>query len=219
MGRKHHWDRKHLLFLAAGLTFILFSGCISLERFPDEGTGSMNSTEQKTPGSSDEINRSNPSRVHLTEGQTFLLRGEYEKAFQEYQKAAVLARKNPPADEANFFMGMILAYPENPQKDSRRSLAFMKSVVADFPQSRYAGPARAWINLIQENDRLARTYEKSLQDREVLSKEYEKVHKAQEKLIKDNERLIKDNEKLNKMLEEYKQVDIEMEGKKREKGR
>jgi hypothetical protein len=40
-----------------------------------------------------------------------------------------------------------------------------------------------------------------------------------EKLGKENEKLIREQEKLSRMLEEYKQVDIEIEGKKREKGR
>jgi tetratricopeptide (TPR) repeat protein len=209
MGRKRYGCRKHFLFLVAGLIIVLYNRCASIENLPEESAGGRVTAEEKAAGGLEGVNR---SRRHLSEGQKFLRRGEYDRAFQEYQKAAVLAKKNPPADEALFSMGLILSSPGNPQKDPPRALEFMKSVFTEFPQSPFADPARIWTGLIQENDRLVKAYEKSLQDREILARDYEKLHKTQDKLTKDNE-------KLNKMLEDYKQVDIEMEGKRREKGR
>ncbi|HMK65779.1 MAG TPA: hypothetical protein VK564_08275 [Thermodesulfobacteriota bacterium] len=128
-------------------------------------------------------------------------------------------KKKPPADEALFSMGLILTYPENPRKDFRRSVEFMKSLITDFPQSFYVEPAKAWIGALQENERLSKASEKTFQEKETLTREMEKLTRVHDKTVKDYEKIVKENEKLNKMMEEYKQVDIEMEGRKRERGR
>jgi hypothetical protein len=214
MGRKQFSRRKYLLFLVAGLILFLSVGCASLEKFfGDESSSSEGKPEVKN-GKKEDVFKSN-----LLEAKRLFRLGEYEAAFREYQNTAVLLKKNPPADEALFFMGLIQAYPENPRKDFRRSMEFMRSVLTDFPQSVYFEPAKAWIGVLQENERLSRTSEKVLQEKETLSKELEKLSKTYDKSVKDNEKIIRENEKLNKMLEDYKQVDIEMEGRKREKGR
>jgi lipid II:glycine glycyltransferase (peptidoglycan interpeptide bridge formation enzyme) len=75
----------------------------------------------------------------------------------------------------------------------------------DYPQSFFAQQAKAWLAILQMNEK--------------ISKENEKLIKENEKISKENEKLIREQEKLSRMLEEYKQVDIEIEGKKREKGR
>jgi tetratricopeptide (TPR) repeat protein len=224
MGRKQNWRRKYLLFLVAGLTFFLLGGCASFEKFLEEFSRKKSLTEERTPSVEGTAegkpeNKSEMSRLYLLEAKKLFLMGQYEGAFREYEKAAVLLKKNPPADEALFFMGLIKTYPENPRKDLGRSIQCMKSVIADFPLGPFVAPARAWIGLLMENERLGKASEKSIQEKENLMKEQEKLSRAHEKLVKDHEKLIKENEKLNKMLEELKQVDIEMEGKKREKGR
>jgi hypothetical protein len=222
MGRKQNRRRKYLLFLVAGLIFFLLGGCTEkfLEEFPrkktlmTEGARSSEANEAVETGK-----KSEQAGRHLLEANKLFKRGDYEGSFREYQKTYVLLNKKPPADEALFFMGLIQTYPENPRKDLQRSIEFMKSVIADFPQSLFAEPAKAWIRALLENDRLGKTIEKSVQDKETLTKEMDKLFRAHEKLVKENEKVVKENERLNKMLEELKQVDIEMEGKKREKGR
>jgi hypothetical protein len=224
MGRKQNRGRQHLLFLVAGLIFFLLGGCASLKEFLEDFSHKSSLTEERTTlseaRSGDQKEKKEaPTRLDLSEAHRLFQRGEYEAAFREYQKAVVLLKKRPPADEALFFMGIIQAYPENPRKDIRRSIELMSSVITDFPQSLFLEPAKAWIGVLMKNEQLGKTNEKSVQEKETLAKEMDKLLKAHEKLVKDYEKMVRENERLNKMLEEYKQVDIEMEGKKREKGR
>jgi outer membrane protein assembly factor BamD (BamD/ComL family) len=213
MGRKQFRRRKYLLFLVTGLILFLSVGCASLEKFFGEETPL---SEGKTTNQNE---KSDTAKSNLLEAKRLFRNGEYEAAFREYQKVVVLLKKKPPADEALYSMGLILTYPENPRKDSRRSMEFMKSLITDFPHSFYVEPAKAWIGALQENERLSKTSEKTLQEKETLTKELEKLSRVHDKTVKDYEKIVRENEKLNKMMEEYKQVDIEMEGRKRERGR
>jgi hypothetical protein len=224
MGRKQSGRRKHFLFLVAGLIFILLGGCGSLEQFLKDLSqkstlmeGEPSSSERKVDAQKDKNLES--SKTSLLEARRLFRNGEYEGAFREYQKVVVLLKKKAPADEALFFMGLIQAYPENPRKDFRRSLELMRNVITDFPQSFYFEPARAWIGVMQENEKLSRTSEKALQDKETSARELEKLSRVHDKTIKDYEKIVRENERLNKMMEEYKQVDIEMDGRKRERER
>jgi outer membrane protein assembly factor BamD (BamD/ComL family) len=224
MGRKQIRRRKHLLFLVAGLIFILFSGCGSLEQFLKDFSQKGALTESSPSSSAGKVDaqkdkNSESSKAGLLEAKKLFRNGEYEAAFREYQKVVVLLNKKPPADEALFFMGLILAYPENPRKDFRRSIELMRNVISDFPLSYYYEPAKAWLGVLQENEKLSRTSEKVHQEKETLAKELERLSRAHDKTVKDYEKIVRENERLNKMMEEYKQVDIEMEGRKRERGR
>ena len=68
-----------------------------------------------------------------------------------------------------------------PKRDYQKSLDHFKRLVKVFPQSPFAGQAKIWIGLLQENERLKREIEE-----------------------------------LNKTIKKSKQVDIEIDEKKRE---
>lgn len=210
MGRKHSRTRKHVLFLVAGLIFLFLAGCASLGKIWEQMNREGPSPEEKSfsleEGMAAEAKKKDDlARTHLLKGKKFFIQGDYEGAIREYQKVVTLMQKTPPADEALFTMGLIQAYSENPKKDTNKSIDFMKRVVKEYPRSPFVLPANSWIGVLQANEKLAA--------------DHEKLIKNTEKLNKDHEKIIKDNEKLTKMLEEYKRVDIETEGKKRERGR
>jgi hypothetical protein len=75
--------------------------------------------------------------------------------------------------------------------------AFRK-VARDFPRSPLAGQARVWIGVLEENGRLLQNQEKMARETDLLSQE---------------------NQKLKQVIEESKRVDIEIEQKKRERGK
>ncbi|MCX7948682.1 MAG: tetratricopeptide repeat protein [Treponemataceae bacterium] len=115
--------------------------------------------------------------------QGFLDRQDFEGALREYQKVLSLSGKSPPGDEALFQMGMIHAHYGNPKRDYPKSLALLRRMVREYPQSPKAEQAKLVIGLLQENERLAQTLLKLQQTLEETKKvDLEIEEKKKEKL-------------------------------------
>ncbi len=125
-----------------------------------------------------------------------LYQGDYEGALKECQQVLSHSSPSSPKDKALFNMGLIYAYPDNPKKDYEKSLDVFRRLTKDYPQSDLANQAKTWIGVLIE---------------------YEKLKKTNEKLNQTNEKLNQTIEKLNQIIEKSKQVDIEIEEKKRVK--
>jgi outer membrane protein assembly factor BamD (BamD/ComL family) len=135
---------------------------------------------------------------NLLYSQELLHNGDYEGALKECQKVLSLSSPGSPKDGALFNMGLIYAYPENPKKDYGKSLDMFKKLTRDHPQSPFVDQAKIWIGVLVEN---------------------EKLNQTNGKLNQTNERLNQTIERLNQIIEKSKQVDIEIEEKKREKAK
>lgn len=136
------------------------------------------------------------ARVSFQRGQRLLANGDYDGALTENQKALSLAASQPPADEALFQMALIYAHPDNPKRDQRRALALFRRVIHEHAKSPVAEQARVWIGVLQSSEKLAQ---------------------ANEKLNQAVEKLTHTNEKLTEQIQKSKQIDIEIEEKKRKK--
>lgn len=213
MGRKHLRARKHILFLVASLIFLGFSGCVKEELVqPTISPAGKEEAAKREAVAADEKIKKERAKTLLIEGNWLFSSGDYEGALRDYQKVIDLLNKKPPADEAYFNIALIHGYSGNPKKDFDKSIDFMKRVIKEYPQSPLVMQANIWIGILQANEKLSKENEK-------LAKDQERLIKDKEKLAKESEKLVKENEKLIRMLEEYKRVDIEIEEKKREKGR
>ncbi len=120
----------------------------------------------------------------LVSGRELFVQGRYDEALRELQRALAASSRHSLEDEALFLAGMIYAHPGNPKKDYVKSLGYFKRLLKDHPQSSWAELAKAWTQMLQDNDRLSQAVEK-----------------------------------LHQTIEKSKQVDIEIEEKKREKGK
>jgi len=128
-----------------------------------------------------EMEAERETREYLITAQKLLDQGDYEGSLKENQKVLSVYDNVPPGDEALFNTGLIYAHYEYPKRDYQKSLDHFKRLVKVFPQSPFAGQAKIWIGLLQENERLKREIEE-----------------------------------LNKTIKKSKQVDIEIDEKKRE---
>jgi hypothetical protein len=173
MGRKRTRPGKFIYLCLASLIFFAFFGCATLENTRIKIKGTIEAYQS------------------LHRGKELLAKGDYEGASNENLKILSFALHRPPEDEAIYNLGFILAHPQNPKNDYRKSLIFFKKLAEDFPKSPWSERAKIWVGLFQENQKLNQTIEK----------------------------LNHTIEKLNKVIEESKQVDIEIEERKREKGK
>lgn len=127
------------------------------------------------------------ARQHLSAARTLLDQADYEGSLRESQKVIALSDYSPPGDEALFYAGVIYCHYGYPKRDFQKSLDIFKKLVRSFPQSPYAGRAKVFIGILYEN----------------------------EKLRHENERSKREIEALNKTIRKSKQVDIEIDEKKK----
>jgi hypothetical protein len=210
MGRKQIRTGKHLLFCFTGLIFLFLTGCALLEKIQEQASPEISQAEkekilQREARDAEEKRKEETARAHLLKGQKLFAQGDFEGAISENQIIVTFFQGKSPMEEALFMLGLIYAHPDNPNKNFSKALDLMKRVVKEYPASVFVQQAKAWIGLLLINEKAV--------------KENDKLTKENDKLLKENEKLTKELEKMSKMLEEYKQVDIEIEGKKREKGR
>jgi outer membrane protein assembly factor BamD (BamD/ComL family) len=149
----------YLYLFIAGMIFISLAGCAILKE---------KEAKRKAP-------------EYLLTAQKLLDQGDYEGSLKENQRVLSLYSNVPPGDEALFNTGLIYAHYGYAKRDHKKSLDIFKRLVKMFPQSPFAGQAKMWIGILQENERL---------NREV--------------------------EELNTTIKKSKQVDIELDEKKKE---
>ena len=159
MGRKRNRTWKYLYFCIAYMILIFLAGCATLK----------------------EMEAKRETREYFITAQKLLDQGDYEGSLKENQKVLSLYDNVPPGDEALFNAGLIYALYGYPKRDYQKSLDHFKRLVKVFPQSPFAGQAKIWIGLLQENERLKREIEE-----------------------------------LNKTIKKSKEVDIQIDEKKKE---
>jgi tetratricopeptide (TPR) repeat protein len=86
---------------------------------------------------------------HLLNGQERLLKGDYQEALRENEKALSLAdKKASGGDKALFTMGLAYVHYQNPERDYRKSLECFARLVAEYPQSPLVEQAQIWMNML-----------------------------------------------------------------------
>lgn len=136
---------------------------------------------------------------HLARGKSLFTEGNYDGAFKENQK--VFADGQRSADVALFNLGVISAYSLNPKKDYPTALHFFKILARDYPNSLLIEQSRAWIHVLEEHEK--------------ISKEKLKLSEAKRALTREREILAQERQRLEFMIEKSRQVDIEIEKRRR----
>ena len=165
-------------------------------------------------------------REALIRGQQLLARGDYEGSLNALQNVIAIAKDQPPADAANFHAGMVYAHPQNPRKDRQKALGSFQRVLTQFPESRFAEPAKAWVGILKEIDATNQEMERTKLEAEKSKQEIEKSRLAAERSKQEAEksrleleRSRQEFEKAKQLIEKSKQVDIQIEKKRRDRGR
>jgi len=155
MGRKPSGTRQFVyLRLAKIILLLTLGGCFLFRPPPPE---------------------EDPARQALARAKRLLSQQDYEGAVKENQRVIALAGNKPPADEAIFYLGVIAATVANPKRDNRLAAGYFNRVIREYPQSGWVDQSKAWVGVLQANDKLAETLEKSKQvDIEIEEKRRQK---------------------------------------------
>ncbi len=179
MGRERSGTREYLYVSVACMMFVLLAGCSGLK----------------------DMKAKSEVRERLVMAQRLFNEGDYETSLQVNQKVLSEYDNVPPADEALFNAAIIYAHYGYAKRDYRKSLTNFQRVVKVFPQSPLAGQAKAWIGMLQENERLNRETEESIRS----------IKRSRQ----EREKLSREVEELTRAIAKSKQVDIEIDKKRR----
>jgi tetratricopeptide (TPR) repeat protein len=125
VGRKQTGKGKYLLFYAALIVTLFFSGCTFFQEIVEEER-----VQEK-----------------MAQGQKLRRQGEFEQSLQVFQEILSAYPHIPPGDQALREVALTLSLPGNPRKNFPEALAFWWKLQKDFPKSPFAEEARAWIGL------------------------------------------------------------------------
>jgi len=125
VGRKQTGKGKYLLFNAALIVTLFFSGCTFFQ----------------------EIMEGEQVQDKMVQGQKFRGEGEYDRSIQIFQEILSAYPHKPPGDQALRELALTLSHPGNPRRNYPEALVFWWKLQKDFPLSPYAEEARAWIGL------------------------------------------------------------------------
>ncbi|MFQ5850102.1 MAG: hypothetical protein ACE5JU_05870 [Candidatus Binatia bacterium] len=155
----------------------------------------------------------------LLRSQQYVARGDFEAAIKENARVLSLSGDSPPSDQALFNLGLIYAHYENPQRNYRKSLVLFRRLLKDYSKSYLFDRTRIWVGLLEEIQSTDKEFERLNRTIEKLNGENQRLNKKIEKSRKENQRLNNEINELIYMIKRSKQVDIEVEKKKRDKAR
>ena len=121
---------------------------------------------------------------------------------QEDQQNKLSSKKTSLSDERLFDIGISYADPGNSTKDYNKSITTFKKLVTEYPNSVWIYRGHVISEILQENAKLKR--------------QGTDLSQENAKLKKQGTDLSQENAKLKEIIEQSKQVDIEIEKKKRE---
>jgi tetratricopeptide (TPR) repeat protein len=162
----------------------------------------------------------------LARAATLLVKGQYKDSMRE-AKGVLRLYPRTLGDKALFQMGLIYAYPKNPDQDYHRSLKRFQRVIKEFPKSDLKDQAKVCASVLMElmdkerkigklnenNSRLGRALEKEEKKVKELESQTEKL-KSQAKKLKGQVEKLKDQvEKLKDQLLRLKEIDLGIEEK------
>ena len=141
------------------------------------------------------------ARLHLQEAELRLAENDYEGALLESQEALSWTSDPHLKDQALFNMAIVYSHEKSHYKDHQKAVKIFKRLLESDPKSPFAQYAEMWISLRQNNAELAVENTSLVNENTSLSDE--------------NSTLTETNRKLRHIIERMKQVDLEIEQKRR----
>jgi hypothetical protein len=193
MGREPTRKRKHVYLCLAGL--ILWA-CVAAQE------------PRATPPE---------TRAATLVAEQALVLEDFDEVISESRRVLAAEDSDVPSDAALFTLGIVYAHPRNPSKNSAEAMNLFTRLLQDYPQSPWASQARVWLALLREQDTLGESNAKLHEENTALDSVNKKLRDEQENYMQTQKKLRDENENLQQVIKKMKQVDIEIEEKKREK--
>jgi tetratricopeptide (TPR) repeat protein len=153
------------------------------------------------------------ARPEFKEANDFSSQGNYKASLSKYEQ--IIAQYPTEGDRVLFEMGFIYAFPRNQEKDYQKSLGCFQKLIKDYPGSGYRHDSEVMISLIDafiRKDKRIMTQQRQtgVFEQEFKSKDNKII--TQQKQIETLEQQVKE---LEKKIEQMKEVDMKLKGKKK----
>ena len=129
-----------------------------------------------------------------------IIPSNFDQALKENQKA--LAEGKGPPDIALYNIGVVSAHSANPKKDYPRALLSFRTLVKDYPSSPRAEQSKIWIQALEQNQKNSEEGQKLADEKRALSRE--------------RDQLSQERAKLNYAIEKSRQLDAEIEKRRKQ---
>ena len=181
MGGKQWKDGKHVLFYGSCLLIIMVwsSGCVNTAKKIIADTAK---TFQNQPQVQSEDS--------LSQAESMMSKGNYEDALKVYEEISRRYPRDSPGDRALFDMGILWAYPDNPERDYEKAVKYFRRILYYYPRSPLRDEAKAWTDAL---DRLIRSVNKIKGLEEKISSYKEQIDALKEIDIGIEEKKRKDS--------------------------
>ena len=138
----------------------------------------------------------------------------FEVALKENQMALAAGKIAP--DIALYNTGFLLAHPSNPKKDYPKAILSFQSLLAEHPRSSLLEPAKTWIQVLEQQQKLAEQQQKVAEQQQKVVEERRKVAEEKRALDREREILSQERQRLNYASEKSRQIDLEIEKRRRQ---
>ena len=143
---------------------------------------------------------SGPAPERIDFGHIAQTPANFETALKNNQAALAEGKSTP--DLALYNIGVILAHPANPKKDQTRAIQSFRTLVAEHPRSKWVEQSRTWIQVLEQQQRVADEKQKLAEEKRALNRE--------------REMLLQERHKLNYASEKSRQLDLEIDKRRRQ---
>src|SRR5918992_3596111 len=130
----------------------------------------------------------------------------FDVALKKNQTALAAGKIAP--DIALYNSGFLLGHPANPRKDYSKAVLSFQTLVAEHPRSSLLEPAKSWIQVLEQQQKVAEQQQKIGEERRKLAEE-------KRALEREREMLSQERQKLNFASEKSRQLDLEIEKRRR----
>jgi hypothetical protein len=131
----------------------------------------------------------------------------FDVALKENHTALAAGKIAP--DISLYNTGFLLAHPSNPKKDYPKAILSFQTLVAEHPRSSLLEPAKTWIQVLEQRQKVAEQQQKVAEERRKLAEE-------KRALDREREMLSQERQKLNYASEKSRQLDLEIEKRRRQ---
>ncbi len=97
------------------------------------------------------------SEDSLDQAANMMSKGNYKNALKVYEEVSRKYPRDSPGDRALFDMGILWAYPDNPERNYEKAVKSFRRILNYYPRSPLRDEARAWTDTL---DRLIRSENK-----------------------------------------------------------
>ncbi len=137
----------------------------------------------------------------------------FDIAVVEYQNALAEGRLAP--DIALYNIGVVSVHSANPKQDYPRALRSFTTLVKNYPTSPRAEEAKIWIQALEQIQKNAEELERLAEEKRAVARERDQLAQERNLLSQERNQLTQERNKLKDAIEKSRQLDADIEKRRR----